>query len=84
MNRLTKKNAIGYFPAYERETKSVNRDEERVCFLRKIIEKDLETSEILKTIFKSIIKNYDDIDQNFTIYLNTELYDKLKELLNDK
>ena len=50
----------------------------------KIIEKDLETSEILKTIFKSIIKNYDDIDQNFTIYLNTELYDKLKELLNDK
>ena len=66
------------------EAKSVNRDEERVCFLRKIIEEDLETSEILKTIFKSIIKNYDDIDQNFTIYLNTELYDKLKELLNDK
>ena len=59
------------------EAKSVNRDEERVCFLRKIIEEDLETSEILKTIFKSIIKNYDDIDQNFTIYLNTELYDKL-------
>ena len=50
----------------------------------KIIEKDLETSEILKTIFKSIIKNYDDINQNFTIYLNTEVYDKLKELLNDK
>ena len=50
----------------------------------KIIEKDLETSEILKTIFKSIIKNYDDINKNFTIYLNTEVYDKLKELLNDK
>ena len=67
------------------EAKSVNRDEGRVCFLRKIIEEDLETSEILKTIFKSIIKNYDDIDQNFTIYLNTELYDKLKEWLeNDK
>ena len=66
------------------EAKSVNRDEERVCFLRKIIEEDLETSEILKTIFKSIIKNYDDINQNFTINLNTELYDKLKELLNDK
>ena len=49
-----------------------------------IISKDLETSEILKTIFKSIIKNYDDINQNFTINLNTELYDKLKELLNDK
>ena len=66
------------------EAKSLNRDDGRVCFLRKTIEKDLETSEILKTIFKSIIKNYDDIDQNFTIYLNTELYDKLKELLNDK
>ena len=66
------------------EAKSVNRDDGRVCFLRKIIEKDLETSEILKTIFKSIIKNYDDINQNFTLYLNTELYDKLKELLNDK
>ena len=66
------------------EAKSVNRDEERVCFLRKTIEKDLETSEILKTIFKSIIKNYDDINQNFTVNLNTELYDKLKELLNDK
>lgn len=37
-----------------------------------------------QTKFKSIIKNYDDIDQNFTIYLNTELYDKLNELLNDK
>ena len=66
------------------EAKSVNRDEERVCFLRKIIEKDLETSEILKTVFKSIMKNYDDINQNFILYLNTELYDKLKELLNDK
>ena len=66
------------------EAKSLNRDDGRVCFLRKTIEKDLETSEILKTIFKSIIKNYDDIDQNFTIYLNTEVYDKLKELLNDK
>ena len=66
------------------EAKSVNRDEGRVCFLRKTIEKDLETSEVLKTIFKSIIKNYDDINQNFTIYLNTEVYDKLKELLNDK
>ena len=49
-----------------------------------IVEKDLETSEILKTIFKSIIKNYDDINQNFILYLNTELYGKLKELLNDK
>ena len=66
------------------EAKSVNRDEGRVSFLRKIIEKDLETLEILKTVFKSIMKNYDDINQNFTIYLNTELYDKLKELLNDK
>ena len=66
------------------EAKSVNRDEGRVCFLRKIIEKDLETSEILKTVFKSIMKNYDDINQNFTIYLNTELYGKLKELLNDE
>ena len=50
----------------------------------KIIEKDLETSEILKTIFKSIIKNYDDINQNYTLYLNNELNDKLKELVNDK
>ena len=66
------------------EAKSLNRDDGRVCFLRKTIEKDLEMSEILKTIFRSIIKNYDDIDQNFTIYLNTEVYDKLKELLNDK
>ena len=65
------------------EAKSLNRDDGRVCFLRKIIEKDFETSEILKTIFKSIIKNYDDIDQNFTIYLNTELYDKLKEWLEN-
>ena len=66
------------------EAKSLNRDDERVCFLRKIIEEDLETSEVLKTIFKSIIKNYDDINQNFTVNLNTELYNKLKGLLNDK
>ena len=66
------------------EAKSLNRDDGRVCFLRKIIEENLETSEILKTIFKSIIKNYDDINQNFTVNLNTELYNKLKGLLNDK
>ena len=32
------------------EAKSVNIDEKRVCFLRKIIEKDLEVLEILKNI----------------------------------
>ena len=30
------------------EAKSVNRDDGRVCFLRKIIEKDLEALEIIK------------------------------------
>ena len=63
----------------------VSNDIDGKCFEElRIIEEDLETSEILKTIFKSTIKNYDDINQNFTVNLNTELYNKLKELLNDK
>lgn len=77
---------LSYIPIYEEDIDIIFKGD--LCEVYRnevdIISKDLETSEILKTIFKSIIKNYDDIDQNFTIYLNTELYDKLKELLNDK
>lgn len=36
------------------EAKSVNRDEERVCFLRKIIEKDLDQLEEYRKIEKEI------------------------------
>ena len=43
------------------EAKSVNRDEERVCFLRKIIEKDLERLESLERqneLLKKDLKEY--------------------------
>ena len=77
---------LSYIPIYEEDIDIIFKGD--LCEVYRnevdIISKDLETSEILKTIFKSIIKNYDDINQNFILYLNTELYDKLKELLNDK
>ena len=77
---------LSYIPIYEEDIDIIFKGD--LCEVYRnevdIISKDLETSEILKTIFKSIIKNYDDINQNFTVNLNTELYDKLKELLNDK
>ena len=77
---------LSYIPIYEEDIDIIFKGD--LCEVYRnevdIISKDLEMSEILKTIFKSIIKNYDDINQNFTVNLNTELYDKLKELLNDK
>ena len=77
---------LSYIPIYEEDIDIIFKGD--LCEVYRnevdIISKDLETSEILKTIFKSIIKNYDDINQNFTVNLNTELYDKLKEWLNDK
>ena len=41
------------------EAKSVNRDDGRVCFLRKIIEKDLEILEIIKKhkLLNYVLKN---------------------------
>ena len=46
------------------EAKSVNIDERRVCFLRKIIEKDLEVLEILKKHSTRL----DDEDWNSNIF----------------
>ena len=77
------------------EAKSVNRDDGRVCFLRKIIEKDLEVLEILKNneISISYIEqstSYDDYISKCDYFRNLsyiaeEEYTKLKEwLVNDK
>ena len=67
------------------EAKSVNIDEGRICFLRNIIEKDLEILDILK-------KHYDNnslaLSLNsfivFTIHNDDKDFHKIKEWLEDE
>ena len=56
------------------EAKSVNIDERRVYFLRKIIEKDLEVLEILKKY------SYSHDDNTLFIALDCMEFDKLKKI----
>ena len=66
------------------EAKSLNRDDGRVCFLRNIIEKDLEILDILK-------KHYDNnslaLSLNsfivFTIHNDDKEFNKIKEWLEN-
>ena len=63
------------------EAKSVNRDDGRVCFLRKIIEKDLETLEILKKHYNvSLIVSLGSFI-SFYIYKDDKDFKKVKEWL---
>ena len=67
------------------EAKSLNRDDGRVCFLRNIIEKDLEILDILK-------KHYDNnslaLSLNsfivFTIHNDDKEFNKIKEWLENE
>ena len=67
------------------EAKSLNRDDGRVCFLRKIIEKDLEILDILK-------KHYDNnslaLSLNsfivFTIHNDDKEFNKIKEWIENE
>ena len=61
------------------ETKSANIDERRICFLRNIIEKDLEIVECFRKIPKQDLKDFIEwqirYEKNFNIWL--------KEFVND-
>lgn len=76
------------------EAKSVNRDDGRVCFLRKVIEKDLERLEklekVIETLKKSFLLSVGELrgiyftlayDNNYV--MTKEEYDLLKEVLDD-
>ena len=76
------------------EAKSLNRDDGRVCFLRKTIEKDLERLEKLEkaieTLKKSFLLSVGELrgiyftlayDNNYV--MTKEEYDLLKEVLED-
>ena len=77
------------------EAKSVNRDEERVCFLRNIIEKDLEIVECFRKIPKQDLKDFIEwqirYEKNFNIWLKEfvnspkpiEYQENLNDLLED-
>ena len=77
------------------EAKSLNRDDGRVCFLRKIIEKDLERLEklekVIETLKKSFLLSVGELRGiYFTLAYDTnycmtkEEYDLLKEVLEDE
>ena len=81
------------------EAKSVNIDEGRICFLRKIIEKDLEqleklekTIELLKARVKMLETHHEPRSRYYHLFiggrvvlLSREEYELLKEVLeNDK
>ena len=76
------------------EAKSLNRDDGRVCFLRKTIEKDLERLEklekVIETLKKSFLLSVGELrgiyfalayDNNYV--MTKEEYDLLKEVLED-
>ena len=76
------------------EAKSVNVDDGRICFLRKIIEKDLERLEklekVIETLKKSFLLSVGELrgiyftlayDNNYV--MTKEEYDLLKEVLDD-
>ena len=55
------------------EAKSVNIDEGRVCFLRNIIEKDLEVLDCFKKIDKQELKDFIEYQIRYTLNENTWL-----------
>ena len=55
------------------EAKSVNIDEERICFLRKTIEKDLEVLDCFKKIDKQELKDFIEYQIRYTLNENTWL-----------
>ena len=73
------------------EAKSLNRDDGRVCFLRNIIEKDLEILECFRKIPKQDLKDFIEwqirYEKNFNIWLkefaNGPKPIEYKENLND-
>ena len=71
------------------EAKSLNRDDGRVCFLRNIIEKDLEILEILKNknvdvdLIKNIMKDNRKIECYPDDNLTQEEFNKIKEWLEN-
>ena len=71
------------------EAKSLNRDDGRVCFLRNIIEKDLEILEILKNknVDVDLIKNIMKDNRKSECYpdenLTQEEFNKIKEWLEN-
>ena len=67
------------------EAKSLNRDDGRVCFLRNIIEKDLEILDILKNHYDNnslALSLYSFIV--FTIYKDDKDFKKVKEWLENE
>ena len=65
------------------EAKSVNIDERRVCFLRKIIEKDLELLEQLEILKKYYPPFKDFLEEMFEKGYNEDLT-KIKEWLGNE
>ena len=72
------------------EAKSVNFNNERICFLRRLIEKDLEVLEILKNknVDVDLIKNIMKDNRKFECYpddnLTQEEFNKIKEWLESE
>ena len=72
------------------EAKSVNFNNERICFLRRLIEKDLEVLEILKNknVDLDLIKNIMKDNRKFECYpddnLTQEEFNKIKEWLESE
>ena len=72
------------------EAKSVNFNNERICFLRRLIEKDLEVLEILKNknVDVDLIKNIMKDNRKFECYpddnLTQEEFNKIKEWLDSE
>ena len=72
------------------EAKSLNRDDGRICFLRNIIEKDLEVLEILKNknVDVDLIKNIMKDNRKFECYpddnLTQEEFELVKEWLSNE
>ena len=67
------------------EAKSLNRDDGRVCFLRKVIEKDLEVLEILKRMV--IVRKGNTwyyLDTEHPFFESQEDIDKVKEWLENE
>lgn len=65
------------------EAKSVNFDNDRICFLRRIIEKDLEILDILKneSDSKRIIERDGIVSFHLDMILTTDNYNKIKDWL---
>lgn len=68
------------------EAKSVNFDNGRICFLRKLIEKDLEVLEIFKneSDSKRIIERDGIVSFHLDMILTVDNYNKIKDWLENE